>query len=83
MSIDIMNNGPGGLLMVVPVASTAYGLRSYIELEPGESGLRRTSHARCDQVRVVSTSRLAGHLGVVPPDRMSHVDKALRFVFDL
>ncbi len=69
--------------MVVPVASTAYGLRSHIELESGESGLTRTSYARCDQLRVVSTSRLAGRVGVVAPDRMSLVEEALRFVLDL
>jgi len=64
-------------------STSPYGLRSHIELDPGESGLARTSYAQCDQLRVVSTLRLRGRLGVLGPDRMMLVDKALRFVLDL
>jgi mRNA interferase MazF len=83
VSVDILNNGPGGLVVVVPVTSTAYGLRSHIELEPGSTELDHTSYVRCDQLRVVSTERLSPRLGMVAPDELHALDQALRFVLDL
>lgn len=83
VSVDILNNSPGQLVMVVPVTSAAYGLRSHVELEPGSSGLDHTSYARCDQLRAVSTARVSTRLGMVAPDQMSAIDRALRFVLDL
>lgn len=83
VSVDILNNSPGQLVMVVPVTSTAYGLRSHVEVEPGSSGLGHTSYARCDQLRVISTERLSSRRGVISPDQMRAIDQALRFVLDL
>lgn len=83
VSVDIVNNGPGGLVMVVPITSAAYGLRSHVELEPGSSGLGHISYARCDQLRGISTDRVASRRGMVAPDQMRSIDQALRFVLDL
>lgn len=83
VSVDTLNNSPGQLVMVVPVTSTAYGLRSHVEVEPGSSGLAHTSYARCDQLRVISTERLSSRRGVISPDQMRAIDQALRFVLDL
>lgn len=83
VSVDILNNGPGGLIVVVPVTSAFYGLRSHVELDSGRSGLDHVSYARCDQLRVVSTDRLVRHRGIVQPDRVRAIDQALRFVLDL
>ena len=83
VSVDILNNGPGGLVMVVPLTSTAYGLRSHIEIEPEASGLDHTSYARCDQLRVVSTARLVSRRGMIGPDQQRSIDQALRFVLDV
>ena len=33
VSVDTLNNGPGRLVVVVPVTSAAYGLRSHVEVE--------------------------------------------------
>lgn len=83
VSVDLLNNGPGGLVVVVPVTSTAYGLRSHVELDSGGSGLGHTSYARCDQLRVVSTQRLSSRRGRVGPEQIHAIDQALRFVLDL
>ncbi|WP_026926187.1 type II toxin-antitoxin system PemK/MazF family toxin [Granulicoccus phenolivorans] len=82
-SVDILNNSPGQFVMIVPIGSTPYGLRSHVEVEPGSSGLSHTSYARCDQLRVISTVRLSSRRGVVAPDQMRAIDQALRFVLDL
>ncbi|MGH9094309.1 MAG: type II toxin-antitoxin system PemK/MazF family toxin [Acidimicrobiales bacterium] len=83
VSVDLINNGSGGLVVVVPVSSAPYGLRSHVELEPGPSGLRQSSYARCDQLRVISIDRLASRRGAVPVDQLQLIDQALRFVLDL
>ena len=82
VSVDLVNNGPGELVMVVPVSSVAYGLRSHVELDPDTSGLDHTSYARCDQLRVVSTHRLSSRRGTVAPNQLRAIDQALRFVLD-
>lgn len=64
VSVDILNNGPGGLVVVVPITTAGYGLRGHIELESEASGLDHTSYARCDQLRVVSVERLSSRQGM-------------------
>ncbi len=83
VSVDILNNGAGGLVIVVPITTRGYGLRSHIELEPENSGLEHTSYARCDQLRVVSVERLTSRQGMVDPGSMQEIDRSLRFVLDL
>lgn len=83
VSVDILNNGSGGLVVVVPITTTGYGLRSHVQLEPEGSGLEHTSYARCDQLRVVSAERLSSRQGMVGPDQIRDIDQALRFVLDL
>jgi mRNA interferase MazF len=83
VSVDILNNGPGGLVIVVPITATRYGLRSHVELEPETSGLDRISYARCDQLRVVSVERLSSRHSMIGPGQLRAIDQALRFVLDL
>lgn len=83
VSVDILNNGPGGLVVVAPITTASYGLRSHVELDPEGSGLDHTSYARCDQLRVVSVERLSSRQGMIGPDQMRAIDQALRFVLDL
>ncbi|WP_019971099.1 type II toxin-antitoxin system PemK/MazF family toxin [Mycobacterium sp. 141] len=83
VSVDILNNGPGGLVVVVPITTAGYGLGSHVELEPASSGLDHVSYARCDQLRVVSVERLSSRQGMISPEQMQAIDQALRFVLDL
>ncbi len=83
ISVDAINNGPGGLTAVVPISSNAYGLRSHIEIEPGLSGLDHVSYARCDQLRVISTKRFVMHRGLVTSAAMEEIERALRFILGL
>ncbi|MGH9132141.1 MAG: type II toxin-antitoxin system PemK/MazF family toxin [Acidimicrobiales bacterium] len=83
VSVDILNNGSGQLVVVVPVTSGNYGLRSHVELESGSAGLDQTSYARCDQLRVISTARLTSRSGMVTPAELGLIEQALRFVLDL
>ncbi|MGI8815165.1 MAG: type II toxin-antitoxin system PemK/MazF family toxin [Pseudonocardia sp.] len=60
VSADREGNGSrAGLAIVVPMTRTRRGLPSYIEVEPGESGLREVSYARCEDAKSVSVELLA------------------------
>ena len=83
LSADLLNNGPAGLIAIVPVGSAAYGLRNHVELSVGSSGLGRVSYARCDQLRTVSTERLRHRLGSAGGGELSLIGQAIRFVLDL
>jgi mRNA interferase MazF len=83
VSVDILNNGPDGLVVVVPVTSAVYGLRSHVGLESGSTGLDDESYARCDQLRVISTDRLSSRLGMIGPDQSQSVNVALKYMLDL
>lgn len=83
VSVDALNDGPGGLVAVVPISSASYGLRSHIEIEPGLSGLDHVSYARCDQLRVISTKRFVTHRGLVTAATTREIEHALRFILGL
>lgn len=69
-------------MVVVPLGSTSYGLRSHIEIEPGRSVLTHLSYARCDQLRVISTERLVARRGIADLDTIRAIDQALRFILE-
>jgi mRNA interferase MazF len=83
VSADVLNNSAGDLVVVAPVGSTFYGLRSHIALQPGTSGLDHRSYARCDQIRVISTMRIHSRRGTARVDEVHAIDQALRFILDL
>jgi mRNA interferase MazF len=83
VSADILNNGPGELVAIVPMTSASYGLRSHVEVAPGVSGLDRPSYARCDQVRVISTERIRVRRGDLAANELRAIERALRFILDL
>lgn len=83
VSADILNNSAGDLVVVVPIGSAPYGLRSHIELQPGGSGLENPSYARCDQIRVISAERILARRGMAAIEEVHEIDQALRFILDL
>jgi mRNA interferase MazF len=83
VSAGVLNNGPGELVVLVPVTSANYGLRSHVEIAAGISGLEHASYARCDQLRAISTERIRVRRGDVAPHEMRAIEQALRFLLDL
>ncbi len=83
VSADLINNGPGDLIVVVPISTTRYGLRSHVAIETGASGLGYPSYGRCDQIRSISTDRLVGLRGVAGVAEVDAIDRALKFILDI
>ena len=70
-------------MVIVPVGSTSYDVRSHVEIEPGDSGLHHLSYGRCDEIRAISTERIVARRGVAAIDEVHAIDQALRFILDM
>jgi mRNA interferase MazF len=49
----------------------------------GVGGLTKDSLIRCNQIRAVDKTRIAEHLGSLPPEVMERADAGLRLILDL
>jgi mRNA interferase MazF len=83
VSADPLNQGPAGVVIVVPTTTTPRGLPSHVELDPAFSGLDEISYAKCEDVKSVSDRRLAAQLGTVGPEGMLSIARILRILLDL
>lgn len=83
ISDDRLNRSRAELAIVVPVTTTRRGLPSHIEIEPGDSGLEHTSHAKGEDMKSVSTERLIRRLGIVSAERLNRAEHAIRLLLGL
>jgi len=83
VSTDALNEGPAGVVLVIPVTSARRELPSHIEIEPGESGLDHPSYAKCEDVKSVSERRLIERLGAVGPGPLFDIGRVIRYLLEL
>ena len=84
VSVDQFNQGPSGLVIVVPISSKGKQVRSHVAIEPHEGGLKTKSFAKCEAIRSISTERLVRRRGAVSDNTLDQVTYRLRvlWVFD-
>lgn len=82
VSSDMLNAGPGGVVVVVPTTTSRRDLPLHVEIEPGESGLDETSYAKCEDVKSVSVERMMHRFGVAPSEVVERVARTLRYVLE-
>ena len=83
VSADALNEGPAGLVIVVPITTAPRGLPSHVEIEPGDSGLDDVSYAKCEDIKSISDRRLVARLGTTEPHVMFNVGRVLTYLVDL
>ena len=83
VSTDALNQGPAGLVIVVPLTSKGKGIRSHVRIDPPEGGVRKASYIKCEDVRSVSIARLSKRLGAAKPATLEEVAMRLRILMDL
>jgi mRNA interferase MazF len=83
VSTDPLNEGPAGIVVVVPTTTTHRGLPSHVELDPATSGFSEISYAKCEDIKSVSDRRLITRLGRVGPDPMDAIGRILRILLEL
>ena len=83
VSVDPFDQGPSGLVIVVPISSKDKKVRSQVPVEQGEGGLKTKSFIKCEAVRSMSTERLRGRWGTVFSATLSAVEDRLRILMNL
>jgi len=83
VSSDMLNAGPGGVVVVVPMTTARRGLPLHVEIEPGESGLDETSYAKCEDIKSVSVERMMRRFGAVSSEVVHRIGQTLRYVLEL
>ncbi len=71
------------MICVVPITGTAGEGALYPALQPGPSGLRKTSYALIDQLRSVDKRRVRRLFGTVPSTELTAIDQGLALFLGL
>ena len=58
ISVDIFNQGPADLVVVLPIRTKAKGIPFHVLVNPPEAGLTMQSFIKCEDVRSVALQRL-------------------------
>lgn len=66
------------VITILPFTRTRRGRPTHVEVEPGRSGLKETSYAKCEDVRSISPLRLSRRFGYVDPPVLASVERTLR-----
>lgn len=83
VSVDRFNNGPAGLVIVVPITSRKKGISFHAPVQPPEGGLQETSYVKCEDVRSVAKERLLRRVGCVSQATLAAVEDRLRILLDV
>ena len=83
VSVDQFNQGPSGLVIVVPITSKDKNIRSQVAIGAGEGGLKTRSFAMCEAVRSISLERMSRRRGVVSSETMEKVAYCLQVLLGI
>ncbi|MFE3460192.1 type II toxin-antitoxin system PemK/MazF family toxin [Nocardiopsis aegyptia] len=71
------------VVMALPLTRTHRPDPAHVEIEPGSSGLKETSYAKCEDLRAISPLRLERRFGRAEDTVMFRVDVILRRLLSL
>lgn len=83
ISVDLFNQGPAGLVIVVPMTTTDRRIPLRVAVTPPEGGLKQRSFVQIENVRSISSERLIRRWGALGAATMSEVERRLRMLLQL
>jgi mRNA interferase MazF len=83
LSVDIFNEGPADLVVVIPITRTERKVRWHVLVKPPEGGLVAESFIQCENVRSVSRQRVKRLRGRVSESTLQQVEDRLRILLGL
>ncbi len=83
VSEDVFNQGPAGLVIVLPMTSKLRPIPTHVPLEPPAGGLQRTTAVLCEAIRSISTEGLLARWGRLRPTSMDAIEDRLRILLRL
>jgi len=82
-SVDLFNEGPAELVVIVPLTRTQRNIRWHVRIRPPEGGVAAESYIQCENVRSVSKLRLRRRRGRVSPPTLEQVEDRIRILIGL
>jgi len=83
ISVDPFNQGPAGLVVVLPITTRDKGIPLHVAVNPPEGGLKKQSFIKCEEPRSISKDRLTTQLGELAAPTLEEVSDRLRIVLGL
>jgi mRNA interferase MazF len=83
VSVNLFNQGPAELVVVIPLTTKEKGIPFHVEIKLPEGGLTKRSFVKCEDLRSVSKERLVQRLGRVTGNTLAAVEDRLRILLDL
>ncbi|KFI36047.1 growth inhibitor PemK [Peptococcaceae bacterium SCADC1_2_3] len=83
VSVDLFNQGPSGLVIVLPITTKEKGIPFHVEINPPEGGLPEKSLVKCEDIRSISKERLFARLGHINTNTLAAIEDRLRILLDL
>lgn len=71
------------VIAALPLTRTPRDWPTHVEIEPGTSGLKAISYAKCEDLRAISPQRLRRHLGKAEPPVMVAIETTVRRLLQL
>jgi mRNA interferase MazF len=82
LSVDIYNNGPADLLVILPLTTKKKSIPCHLEIK--SDGLSKISYVMCDQIRCISKERLVnvskGRIGSVSKKNLDEIERCLKVI---
>lgn len=72
-----LNSNPP-VVTVVPLTRTRRGAATHVEVEPGVSGLKEVSYAKCEDIRAISPRRFQQEFGHAEDHVMHSIEVIVR-----
>jgi len=83
ISVDPFNQGPAGLVVVLPITTRDKGTPLHVAVDPPEGGLEKRSFVKCEEPRSISKDRLTKRLGELTAQTMEEVSDRLQILLGL
>ena len=82
-SVDIFNQGPADLVVVIPITTKNKGIPLHVRINPPRGGLNEISYAKCEDIRSISKERLLERYGSVPVKIIAEIEDRIRILLGL
>lgn len=83
ISSDDAIDAISSVVTTIPLTTRDRGWATHIRISGENTGLTQPSWALCEQVRTISTQRIAGRLGAVDTATLTNVTRVLRYLLNL
>lgn len=82
-SVDLFNQGPAELIVVIALTRTARKVRWHVPVLAPEGGLSADSFIQCENIRSVSKQRLKRRRGRISSSTLDQVEDRIRILMGL